>query len=173
MHYDETQETWLETVLADAKSNGYNVICINHYPPQKGIDAYDCNFASFVSSISGESQEERLPDSAYDVVDDFIEGGGKFVCWLSGHTHYDYFGTVNNHSNQIDITIENAGTNGTYNDGRRVRGTKTQDNFSIVGFDFTNKLISLVRIGTNTDRHLRPKHRICISYNTKEVLSYS
>lgn len=177
IHYDATQEAWFETALAGAKTNSYRVVTVTHYPAMTGLTNIDCTFGTYGESISaqtpptGTDQVERMPESAFNVVDTFITGGGEFVCWLSGHTHGDFIGTVTGHTNQIQIIITTANTTNGHGDAARVSGTKTQDAFNIFVVDGTNKLIKLIRIGATRDRYMRKRETLCINYSTKNVVS--
>lgn len=177
IHYDATQESWFETALAGAKTAEYRVVAVTHYPAMTGLDNIDCTFGTYGESInaetppSGTDQVERMPESAFTAVDNFIEGGGEFVCWLSGHTHGDFIGTVKEHSNQIQIIISTGKAINGNGDAARVNMTKTQDLFNVFAVDGNNKLIKLVRIGADKDRYLRSRKTLCLNYETKQVIS--
>ena len=177
IHYDATQESWFETALAGAKSNGYRVVAVTHYPAMTGITNIDCTFGTYGETISattppsGTDQVERMPESAFTCVDTFVANGGEFVCWLSGHTHADFIGTVTGHANQIQIVVTTARTSNSFGDSARVSKTKTQDAFNMFIVDGTHKLIKLVRIGADSDRYMRSRKTLCVNYATKQVIS--
>lgn len=173
MYWDANEKTWFESVLADALTNEYNVVCASHYnlsktnmTPLADFYSLDYGFSNLVIG-SGGSQ-------ALNAVDGFIASGGKFIAWMSGDSHYDACGiyTGQNSRKQISLTFENAGLNSLWNDSDRVEGTKTQDCFNIVSFDTYSKLLKVVRIGNSTDRYLRVKNYMTINYETCEVITH-
>lgn len=177
IHYDATQEAWFETCLAGAKTNEYRVVAVTHYPPQTGLTGMDCTFNSLTSTIDPVSdpeegaQFERMPESAYDAVDAFISDGGEFVCWLSGHTHDDYIGTVTSHTDQIQVIISCGMISNQFSDCARTQDTKTQDLFNIFAVDGNAKLIKIARIGSTMDKFLRKRESLCVNYDTKNIIS--
>ena len=177
MHYDSIQETWFTETLAGARTLGYRVVAVTHYPAQTGINNFDCTFCTYgetrnpISDPAEGTQIERMSDSAFTVVDTFISDGGEFVCWLSGHTHADFIGTVNNHVNQIQVIISTAKTINTDGDSARTEGTKTQDCFNVFVVDGVNHLIKIIRIGASVDRYMRSRKTLCVNYLTKAIVS--
>ena len=169
MHWDTTQASWFETVLGEAKTNSLAVIIAEHYPPANGLTSISCPFMSLALNLTP-SEAERFTDDAFDLVDSFIDGGGEFVCWIAGHLHADFIGTVTGHTNQLMIGIENAGTGVLNLDDNRIKGTPTQDCFNYITFDKTNKLVRIVRIGCNSDEFMRKKDTLCVNYSTKSII---
>lgn len=176
LHYDSGQETWFTNTL-NSVPDGYSVIVANHYPPQSGITAFDCTFTSYgitvdpVADPTAGAQIERLSESAYTVVDNYINGGGKFICWMAGHTHYDYVGKVTGHLNQIVVLINCGVVDARYGTDKRVNGTKTQDCMNVIGFDTTNKLIKICRVGISQDWFGREKNLLSVNYDTKQIVA--
>ena len=166
MYWTADQLTWFEGVLADAKTNGYSVVGCAHYPIGY-TTPIDCNFLSMDYNPTGGARLSN-PIAA---VDSFIANGGEFICWLSGHTHADGFGTVTDHAGQLNIIIDTACSgNSAAQDAASIVGSRSQDCFNIIGFDTYSKLIKLVRIGRDYDRHLRHVGEMCVDYSTKQVL---
>lgn len=177
MHYDATQESWFIESMTGAKANDYSVIVVNHYPPQTGITAINCTFTSYgetigaVTTPEAGTQIERLPESAYTAVDTFISGGGKFVCWLAGHTHFDFVGTVTDHTNQLFVIVNCGVVDARYGTDKRINGTKTQDCVNVVGFDTTNHIVKICRVGIAMDWFGRTKKLLSIDYANKTVVA--
>lgn len=91
---ERTEQTnFLYEQLNDAKNKGYQVIIANHW-------AY--NDASYIQSNFTDNwwlgHEDMLTSlnewehSMIQAVDNFIVAGGKFACWLVGHSHGDNLG---------------------------------------------------------------------------------
>lgn len=177
LHYDSSQENWFSSVLASAITSELRVIVATHYPSQTGITGFDCTFNSITQTIAPVStppqgtQIERMPESAFSSVDTFIENGGEFVCWLSGHTHDDFIGVVTGHTNQIQVIISTARCDNKYSDCARTQGTVTQDLFNVFTVDGNAKLIKIIRIGSTMDKFMRNRNTLCINYQTKNIIS--
>lgn len=161
-----TQDTWFTNVLADAKANGLAVIVACHYPPE-ALTLMDVNFCSALYE-----QSDVINPAAVGRVQDFIDGGGEFVCWFGGHKHKDAFGYATNHPSQLCYLIETANCD-LYNEGyvEHIDYTPTQDCFNILTVDTSKKWLKLLRIGNNMDLSLRHKGSICINYATKTVIN--
>ena len=177
LHYDSTQESWFASALNDAKTNNMRVIAVAHYPAQTGLDGFDCTFNSLTRTIApvetpaAGSYMDRMPESAFTVIDNFISGNGEFVCWLVGHTHDDFIGTVKQHSDQIQIIISNGNTDNRYSDCARTTRTKSEDLFNVFTVDGNAKLIKLIRVGSTMDKFMRKRETLCVNYSTRQIIS--
>jgi len=74
--------------LSDANTNGYYVIILTHASPQSNYTLIESNFTN--SNIAYNTGTWSLKQEAITEVNSFISNGGKFICWLCGHTHVDY-----------------------------------------------------------------------------------
>lgn len=166
MYWDAAQLAWFEGVLESAKTNNYAVIGVSHYPIGD-TTTIDCNFLSKDYNPTGGARLVN-PIAA---VDSFISSGGEFICWLSGHTHADGFGTITDHAGQINLIIDTASSGGSgAQDADATIGARSQDCFNILGFDVYSKLIKVMRIGRDYDRHLRHIGEMCYDYANKQLL---
>lgn len=173
-YYDiEAQNTWLQGVLADALSNDLSVICAEHNPFAY-IDFIDCSFTAARFAFGGDTINSSWGNkiaSFVASVDAFQNNNGKFICWIAGHVHSDIVSVHHNYPNQLMLSAscatheQSAG-----NSNIRTEGTKNQDNFNIYSFDTALKVITVIRIGQDTDAYMRHRGSLCISYDTKEVL---
>lgn len=168
MYWDSAQNSWLQSVLADAKTNSLAVICFSHYSGGKVT-----SFGNPWTTLQYDDVSSIINAEAPATIQSFIDGGGEFVAWFSGHTHYDFMGTLDNYPQQIDITIDTASRSAaSYSDIARVVGQKSQDLFNIVGIDTFRKLIKIYRVGADRDSWMRHKGCITIDYSTRQVLYY-
>ena len=152
------QLVWLQSILEDARIKGYQVICLRHSPNiNKGIK---CTFTNLYYDTQGCPNNEDL-----QAVNEFINKGGNFICWLTGHTHADMVGVHSDYQNQIQFAIDTSGAlrqpntpwdfTGNFS---RIENTFSDDLFNIISIDVHNKWITLYRIGCNVDhqgRHIR------------------
>lgn len=163
MHLNEDQTSWLTSTLASAKTNGYTVVIAVHYTPSPMHDSTVDKTSTFTCyEASSNSTSWATVVAAESIVQDFIDGGGKFACWLCGHYHTDIFGRSEH--GQLFIAVERANTvlAGTYD--ARVNGTKTRDSFNVFAIDAAAGYIRLFRVGNDVDRTLRPKVSLCYDY---------
>ena len=104
------------------------------------------------SSNPGAVQVECMLDCAFDPVDRFIDEGGTFVCWLSGHNHNDYVGYVKNHERQLQILVDKAGELDRYMLDSDRSGENT-DAFNLVSYNPVSKLLTVQRVGCADGYH--------------------
>lgn len=174
MMYDTAQNTWLISVLEDAKTNGYGVIIAEHYPIQ--LDGFE--YCAFTSSGSDDVldfyQSEGYTSTltnAQLAVDNFMNTGGEFICWLAGHTHKDFCGTLKNYPKQVMIVSDITGLNHLlWGDEVRTVGTKTEDCFSIISIDRYKKIVRLYRVGNQWDRYGRHKVSMAFDYRAAKMI---
>lgn len=170
MKYTTEQLAWFTNSLTNAISLGYSVVVAQH----SNFGGYTRlgNFSSLDDSYADKSGGgDGNVDDYLNAVDTFINNGGKFICWLSGHMHVDCSGWIAYHNNQLAFVFECAKCSGEYSDGDRVLGEKSQDSFNIISVDTNANLIKVVRIGNDCDRYLRSRKSIVVNYLTKEIVS--
>ncbi|MBR6245850.1 MAG: metallophosphatase family protein [Bacteroidales bacterium] len=186
MHYDQAQDKWFSRVLAEALKAGRTVIAAQHLPAQSGLEKLPLGFSdrdyelepvaspdgspAFLDTPEG-PQMERMSDACFAAVDRFIDAGGTFACWLSGHTHIDMTGHVPGHRRQLQIIVDKAGQKDSYMQEARTRGTVLQDAFNLVTVNPSRGLILVKRIGCNRDHYMRSKSLFTYSYLTGELIA--
>lgn len=167
MGWDATQLSWFVAVLASAITAELSVVVAIHY--SASMEYENCSF----NSLTPSGFYDHIPNDAMNAIDDFITGGGEFVCWLSGHTHRDYFGVATGHPNQLVVTISTAQCQreGNQEDNvERVVGTRTEDLFNIVSIDTYQKYITMFRVGADLDMMLRHIGTISYDYANKKMV---
>lgn len=180
------QLTWLNAALAECSPTGtksdYSVVIAVHGPPDT-VGTFiegDCTFNSLDREVTG----QYLPDSWLAAVQTFIDGGGKFVCWFGGHTHRDMVlrgpvvesGTyAGDYSDQLFIIVDaaNRDQSDSVSAHHRINGQRSEDLANLMIIDTVTKELKIIRIGANTDRHLRQQNYLCINYNTKQIIANS
>jgi hypothetical protein len=169
MHQTADQDTWLTSILADAKTKGYAVIIAEHYPI--GHVPFETSFNNFFYAQAWYNGDAENFVNAKDIVDDFINGGGEFVCWMCGHDHYDMLGTVIDHPKQVMYLVGTSGMNHPgWNIEERIAGEVSQDNFNILAVDRYTKTFRVLKVGVKYDRYLRHKESFCTDYKNCKLL---
>jgi len=161
MHFDSTQQQWVADTLEAARTapSQLSVIIVTH--GQAGdMTQINCAF----NSMHRYGYNENYATELGSIVDSFMTNGGDFICYLSGHTHRDKFGILTNYPNQLQINIDKPTSDNTWSDHVSVGGTKSGCAFNLVSIDTQEKIIRLVRVGSNYDRYMRHIGELCYRY---------
>ena len=162
------QATWFVSQLSAAKTAGRSVIVTCHTPTQN-LDMISCTFSSLDDMGAGGLQAEAI-----EAVQDFIDGGGEFICWLTGHTHIDKFGTIPNYPDQLAMAIDCCALtrdNGdSWSNLVHMDGTANMDCMNIFCVDPNRKFLKLMRVGCEYDRNGRHIGSLLYNYQTKQLL---
>lgn len=100
---------------------------------------------------------------------DKIALGGQFVCNLAGHDHHDEFGPTER--GVLNLVVQNGTTWDAISDTVRVEGERSEDCFNVVSVDTARSLLTVIRIGANTDKMGRVKRAFCFDYQNKKLIS--
>lgn len=178
--YDEieqaSQMTWLNTVLNGAITNGFAVICAIHFPPMpSNFQKINSNFTALLHNTGTDMLQFAWHTYHTDIlgaIDQFIEDGGDFVCWLSGHTHWDVVSYDDRFPKQLFITISCAMPSGRFEERVRDRYRGSGLVLNTVCVDTNRKYVKLLRYGAEWDDCLRHTGSCVIKYdaNPPEVM---
>lgn len=155
MYLTSAQEIWLASVLTDARNNDYSVICCQHY--DSALVKAQCSFNALLNNPTG-----TLAFTSQ--VQDFIDAGGKFICWLTGHTHRDYFGTVSDYPQQTIFTTRNAGVHDPNTDAYRNFRYQPLGVFNIFNVCSEHSLLTIKRFGLTEDEFLQSADVLVYDY---------
>lgn len=167
MHYTDNQNSWFSQVLTEAKNKNYAVLVANHY--QGGT--MKCDKSCTFQSPLWVHADATINEKASETVDSFMNAGGDFIAWISGHTHRDLFGVLENYPNQTCISVDCGLCSDYWNDSFRRRGTKSQDCFNIMSINRSLNTFSIYRVGNNIDLQLRSKKCLVYNYATHKLIS--
>lgn len=165
MRWTTAQATWLTDTLESARTSNLAVVLVSHYPAD-GINGFDTGFNSRQWDPAFKGKTLYLLDTGVlGIVDNFIDAGGEFVCYLTGHQHRDHLGTcVHARNVQLQLTIDSSSmalcAAGIYHTETGINSI----DFDILGIDRYEKSLRIVRVGRNLDRWSRQFKRICIDY---------
>lgn len=173
VYYDEAQDTWLKSVLADAKENNKAVIIMNHGPiDPKDCEEIECNWTSKLSWVNDVKDYQHMDNRILENVDSFIDSGGRFICYLAGHSHLDYILRSKNHPRQMCLVITSA----RYNSGSDCTRSQSKDNmdydsYNYIGVDLTHSVIKVQRIGMNTNAWMQEHNTMCWDFKNSKLIS--
>ena len=168
MRYDTTQDDWFRGVLSDAAQNGLAVVAASHYFAGN-FTGYDSPWMSlqnkastFISPLATASVDYYMNNAEYPL---------EFVCWLTGHTHFDNIGKLDDYPSQICIAVDTASMeNSAYSDIQRELCTKSEDLFNVFSIDTYNKNFKIFRVGADRDLWLRHRGHITVNYSTGNIV---
>jgi hypothetical protein len=161
------QVAWFEDVLSDARTANMHVVVACHFLV---TEPNTVNTPFMTYGISPRAIGGFIPIAFINSVKSFIDAGGNFIGYLTGHGHEDYTITPDADARQFDIGVCNAHTLNNGGDLQRVVGTRTQDAFNIVGIDTTNHLLKIVRVGANMNVVLSERKVLTYNYATNTVI---
>jgi hypothetical protein len=164
-----SQMTWLNEALNGAAANGYAVVGAIHFPPMPAdFKKIDSNFTALLHGTAGDMSQfawHTYHTEILTAVGQFIDNGGDFVCWLSGHTHYDLLSYDNRFPKQLFVTISCAMASSLFEE--KVRDAKRGSGLvmNTVCVDTVRKYVKLIRYGAEWDDCLRHTGTCVIKYD--------
>ena len=186
-YWDAAADTWFAGVLADAITNSKVVLCVSHAPFATSIATYGyANIAAFkvanktgFFSYGGTTNAQNLDldmhleTSAILAVKTFIDNGGFFAGWLTGHTHLDFFFETPDdtvaYGHQPLFTTETSNHNYGQVDCDKSKGDM-RDALNYITIDTTLKVLKLCRLGINKDTMLRQKNVLVYDYESHKIM---
>lgn len=167
------QLTWLDATLESARQASLNVVMICHYPTQGTPVFIDCGFTTYYHTVASHIGDSVYTESTMielqDAVQTFIQNGGKFVCWLTGHNHHDNVFYTEEYPDQLCIVLGTGSTRvetGTYNFTKGVGRTM----FNVCAIDTVRKHVRLVRFGNTSNSFMQNVKGACIDYDNKVLI---
>ena len=163
-----SQIAWLTSVLNTARTNEYSVIGAVHFPSvQTTSQIIDSNFSSMLHKQGTLSSWAwyTYHVNVMDAVQDFIDAGGDFICWLSGHTHFDIINYDVRYPKQLFITISCATSSSVFEEKIRDHANNSDMVLNTVCVDTVRKYIKILRYGAEYDDLLRHTSHCIIKYD--------
>ena len=173
-YWDSTEESWLQSLLDDARTNNLAVITASHTntAPLLTENRVACTFTSYDTTWDDGEQTITFIANLDTMIKAFKDAGGEHICHLSGHWHHDILGYTANET--LCIAIECATSDhANWCDSERVAGTKSFDCFNVISADRSLHQIRLARIGNSVDFYGREKNILCYDYLNKTVIANS
>jgi len=169
--YDATEQAsqmaWLNEALNGAATNGYAVVGAIHFPPMPAdFKKIDSNFTALLHGTAGDMSAfawHTYHTEILTAVGQFIDNGGDFVCWLSGHTHYDLVSYDDRFPKQLFVTISCAMPSSLCEE--RIRDDDSGLVLNTVCIDTVRKYVKLIRYGAEWDDCLRHTGTCVIKYD--------
>ena len=157
-----TENTIYRQVANDFESGfGYQLNNMNGNPIGDIVQAFIEG-----TSINESYTTNMSSQSLTSIVDkDFSSRGiGKFICYLSGHTHASFVLKDGTYNNQIQILLPSASDSYYQRKADDIRPISGIPNFYYLAFDTTNKLIKMVKAGHRITMDMTERDFITIPY---------
>ena len=177
MYWNTAQLTWFEGVLSDAKTNELHVLCMTHASfPWTYMQSVDCLWAKssipeFYSDSGALSDPTRTNIEAAQAVKDFIDGGGQFICWITGHQHGDDLHILPDYGNQYVVTMGSFAQRASMLQKSDIPTNYNYNCLTYITVDATNKAIRFFRVGADIDMYGVKHDGLCINYGNNTLIS--
>lgn len=102
-----------------------------------------------------------------NIIKHFMDNGGKFVVWLSGHVHCDMLYYPDMFPNILVCANTCAGVP---EGGTREDRTVERAAANYVVIDTAKSLLKIVRLGVNTSPYLAPINTLCYDYKNRKIM---
>lgn len=181
-YWNAEQSTWMQTALEDARQKGLAVICMAHPPFAKEDGRIDdsitfnswSGYRADVVDDKTSMQFDSLAvvDEALVNIDTFINNGGKFICWIAGHTHLDYFVQSISHPKQVMFVTASANY-ARAADSKPSSDVSSQmyDCMTYIGIDLDKMWLKILRVGRNLDGYMRKKNVLTYDLTNQKVIA--
>lgn len=177
MHFTADQLTWFTGLLTSAKTAGMHVIVAGHFragfpetrPPIAFNDYWQTD--SIGTPTRTGDLRTLYPADYEDAVQDFIDAGGNFICWIGGHLHYDLVSMSEAHPDQLQICIAKAGAwTNTGSTPYRTMGHINQDCINLMAISTSSKFLSIIRVGHDRNKRYQYKDQMCYDYGLHKIV---
>ena len=166
IYWNAAEATWLQTVLADAKTNNLAVICMSHY----GFTSqYDTAIPSLWREVAG-FPADGINIAAAEKVNAFMTGGGTFICWVVGHSHSDNLYKLSSYNNQLVVSLPSL----TQRAGNLLKGMQGMYNYIAATYmtvDDYQHTVRFFRIGANIDTWGVQHNGLVLDYVNKSLIA--
>ena len=166
---NDRQYQWFSKTVKDTLQKKYALIIVNHCP----LDHNEIIQSNFTHPTAKYQSVWFNMDSFQKDIENFIDNGGEFVCWLGGHIHCDSICYNRNYPRQLNILIDAADQTQSswFTDTMRTKGTRNEDIADAIVVNLTRHQIKIIRVGANINEYLQPRNSIVIDYKTREILA--
>lgn len=178
MHWDTAQADWLVATLASAKTAGYHVVIAGHcVGGATDGGTRDCPFDTIGANRALWEAESygKMNSSVSAAVQDFMDAGGHFVCYLCGHTHADLFRHLANYPTQLCVAVGDSGINAHVGSNaisqlERIVGEKSEELYNLVSINAIRQTITIIRVGADHDTIGRHIGTVVYDYANHQIL---
>lgn len=123
-----------------------------------------------VGTIGSTSYSKGPDNPLCDVIQTWINNGGKFIVWLSGHTHTEYMYYPAKYPNMLCLGLPQAGNTRGNSTADRSNASDMHTCANLLVIDTANTLLKIIRVGKTLDKSLMEFEYLSYNYTTKNVI---
>lgn len=177
--YSGSNETWDDTnhrFTFNQNATGGHVMDCNTQRP------VNCHYGTSFTAEARFSMRDRVGtvgsknytkgnnNPIADVIQTWMDNGGKYLAWLCGHTHAEYMYYPAKYPDMLVIGLPQAGNSRGNVQADRSADSKMHPCANFILFDTQNKYIKIVRFGKTLDRQLMRFEKLGYDYEHRETL---
>lgn len=123
-----------------------------------------------IGTVGSKSYTKGANNPIGDIIQTWVNNGGKYVVWLSGHTHTEYMYYPAKYPGLLVMGLPQAGnTRGTsFNDRSDDSPQHCCANLYVI--DTQNSLFKIIRLSNTLDKYMLSREYLCYNYSTKQVM---
>ena len=121
-----------------------------------------------VGTVGSPSYTKGTDNPIGDVIKSWMDNGGKYIAWLSGHTHTEYMYYPAKYPNMLVIGLPQAGNTRGDAAADRANDSAMHSCANLIVFDTQHTLIKIIRFGKTLDRRLMKFETLCYNYGSSD-----
>ena len=172
--WNATQQAWFVATLEAARTANRRVVVATHCPVSTVTDLK--NGFSDRNTIDTSEIDTYCPANVRTAiktaVQNFIDAGGTFVCYITGHTHFNKLGWLTDYPDQFQVTMTNSGaykkSDSVNLSAYKHRNLINRDEFNVIFV--RGQYLSMARFGRQYNYWWQKADTITIDYVNKEVI---
>lgn len=161
----EEQKEWYKKTLESAREKNMAVMVASHFTVCRNTENVPCDF-------SKPNAVFKAPEKFADfekITQDFIDKGGEFICYLSGHHHTDAV-LKNKLYPQYEFAVGTASVKKDKSDNIRSTKDKSIDLADIFVADRDAKKLYIIRVGADKTKNNTERKTLVFDYKNGKVL---
>ena len=179
--YSGNNETWDETThkfVYNKNAGGGHVMDSNtgrtvncHYGSSYTGVKKHC-MRNRVGTVGSKNYSKGDDNPLGDVIQTWVNNGGKYIVWLSGHTHTEYMYYPTKFPNMLVLGLPQAGNQRGNYMADRGNDSDMHTCANLVIVDTQNTLLKIIRIGKKIDRNFMRFETLCYNYGSTARYTY-
>ena len=173
-------ETWDETThkfIYNQNENGGGVMQLTtgYITPFLSGTSYTAeakfSMRNRVGTVGSPNYTKGNDNPIADVIQSWMDNGGKFVVWLSGHTHTEYMYYPAKYPNMLCLGLPQAGNTRGTGDADRSKDLFSRYCANLIVIDTQNSVLKIIRFGKTLNKYFFNQTKLCYNYSSKTVIS--
>lgn len=177
--FSGANETWNDTdhkFVFNQNANGGYVVDNNnqlmvkcHYGSSFSAEAR-FSMRNRVGTVGSPSYTKGNDNPIGDVIQSWMNNGGKYIAWLCGHTHTEYMYYPAKYPDMLVVGLPQAGNTRGTNQADRSDTSPMHSCANLCVIDTQNNLLKIIRVGKTLDKNLMEFKYLTYQYATKSVV---